>query len=162
MVEEKKAESPKKDFKYIIRIANSDVKGEKGLGVALKNIKGVGYAISNYICKKTNLNPKMKAGNLSDAEVKKISDVVDNLSSAPKWLLNRRKDVTSGENKHIVSNELLIVKDTEMREIKKLKSYRGIRHIHNLPVRGQKTRSNFRRNKGKVLGVKRAKKGKKG
>lgn len=161
MVEDK-SEKTKKDFKYIIRIANSDIKGEKGLGIALKNIKGVSYSISNYICKKTGLNPKMKAGNLSDMDVKKISDVITNLSSAPAWMLNRKKDPVSGESKHIISNELLIVKDTEMREVKKLKSYRGIRHMHNLPVRGQKTRSNFRRNKGKVLGVKRAKKGKKG
>ena len=45
--------------------------------------------------------------------------------------------------------------------MKKIKSYRGIRHMFGLPVRGQRTRSNFRPNKGKVQGVKRGKAGKK-
>jgi len=45
--------------------------------------------------------------------------------------------------------------------MKKIKCYRGIRHMFNLPVRGQCTRSNFRKNKGKTTGVKKAKGGKK-
>ena len=161
MAETQKNEK-KENFKYIIRIANSDIKGEKRVNIALRGIKGVSFAIANYICKTTKINPSGKAGNLSDADVEKITKTISNLSSAPEWLINRRNDPVTGESKHLISNDLIVVKDTELRELKKLKNYRGVRHMHSLPVRGQKTKSNFRRTKGKVLGVKRAKKGKKG
>ena len=45
--------------------------------------------------------------------------------------------------------------DNDIKMLKKIKSYKGIRHSLGLPVRGQRTRSNFRKNKGKVMGVKR-------
>ena len=58
---------------------------------------------------------------------------------------------------HLSSTELQIAKENDIKLLKKIKCYKGIRHIYSLPVRGQSTRSNFRKNKGKAkLGVKAA------
>ncbi len=58
------------DFKYIIRIANSDVAGEERLAYALTSIRGIGPRISNAIINKLNLNSESLAGKLSDKEIK--------------------------------------------------------------------------------------------
>ena len=58
------------------------------------------------------------------------------------------------------TSDLRFIQDNDIKMMKKIKSYKGIRHMFRLPVRGQCTRSNFRKNKGKGMGVKR--KGKKG
>ena len=81
------------DFKYIIRIANSDVSGEERLGFALTSIRGVGPRISNAIIQKLKLNPEELAGNLTDNNVDEIENAVQNINEfVPSWLLNRQKD----------------------------------------------------------------------
>jgi len=72
-------------------------------------------------------------------------------------MLNRRKDYETGEDKHLLSSDLAFTKDNDIKMLKKIKSYKGMRHAFGLPVRGQRTRSNFRRNKGKVTGVQKKK-----
>ena len=72
----------------------------------------------------------------------------------PSWLFNRKKDPEDNTDKHLVGSTLTFVQDNDIKMMKKMKSYKGIRHSLGLPVRGQRTRSNFRRNKGKVMGVK--------
>ena len=68
------------DFKYIIRIANSDVSGEERLGFALTSIRGVGPRISNAIIQKLKLNPEELAGNLTDKNVDEIENAVQNIN----------------------------------------------------------------------------------
>ena len=58
--------------------------------------------------------------------------------------------------------DLIFSKQQDVRRLQKIKSYRGLRHAANLPLRGQRTKSNFRRNKGKAVGVKRKKGSKSG
>jgi len=70
---------------------------------------------------------------------------------------NRRSDPETGEEKHLVGTDLDMKKDFDIRRMKKIRSYRGIRHTSGLPVRGQRTRSNFRK-KGQAVAVKRKKK----
>ena len=76
----------------------------------------------------------------------------------PAWLFNRRKDAETGKDKHLLAADLTFQKDNDIKLLQKMKSYRGSRHQAKRPARGQRTRSNFRKNKGKVTGVK--KKGK--
>lgn len=153
------AEKRKKmaDFKHIVRIVNTDLDGHKPISHALKKIKGVSSIFANSLCLTTNINKTKKAGELSETEVKKINDVLKNPEGAgfPSWMLNRRKDYISGEDKHILTSDLDFVQNNDLRRLMKTKSNRGLRHAAGLPVRGQRTRSNFRRNKGKVQGVKR-------
>ena len=140
------------DFKYIIRIANSDVSGEERLGFALTSIRGVGPRISNAIIQKLKLNPEELAGNLTDKNVDEIENAVQNINEfVPSWLLNRQKDYDTGENIHPVSVDLKMVHDDDLNRMKKVKSYKGIRHATGHKVRGQRTYSNGRR--GLALGV---------
>jgi len=144
------------DFKYIIRIANSDVSGEERLANALTSIRGIGPRISNAIVQKLKLNPNKLAGKLDDKNVVDIENAIMNLNDyVPDWLLNRQKDYDTGENIHPVSVELKMTHDEDLNRMKKVKSYKGIRHASGHKVRGQRTYSNGR--KGLALGVSRKK-----
>ena len=61
------------DFKYIIRIANTDVSGEERLASALTSIRGIGARISNAIVKKLKLDPNKLAGKLNDKNVENVT-----------------------------------------------------------------------------------------
>lgn len=113
---------------------------------------------SHMVCSLAPVDQNKKVGYLTDAEVKKIEDVLKNPSSfgSPLWMINRRNDYEEGTDKHLLSSDLTFVQENDKKRMKKIKCYKGIRHMSNLPVRGQKTKSNFRKNKGRVhLGVKR-------
>ena len=144
------------DFKYIIRIANSDVSGEERIGNALTSIRGVGPRISNAIIQKLGLDPSKMAGKLDDKNIADIENTIINLNEhIPDWLLNRQKDYDTGEDIHSVSVELKMTNDEDLNRMKKVKSYKGIRHASGHKVRGQRTYSNGR--KGLALGVSRKK-----
>ena len=146
------------DFKYIIRIANSDVSGEERLAYALTSIRGIGPRISNAIIKKLKLDARMLTGKLSDENIAEIEKAIANISDyVPKWLLNRQNDYDSGEDIHSVSIDLKMTLDDDLNRMKKVKSYKGIRHASGHKVRGQRTYSNGR--KGLALGVSRKKEG---
>ena len=144
------------DFKYIIRIANSDVSGEERLVNALTSIRGIGPRISNAIVQKLKLDPNKLAGKLDDKNVVDIENAIMNLNDyVPDWLLNRQKDYDTGNDIHPVSVELKMTHDEDLNRMKKVKSYKGIRHASGHKVRGQRTYSNGR--KGLALGVSRKK-----
>ncbi len=143
-----------KAFRYIVRVLNTDLDGNKHIIDSLRKIKGIGFGFANITCKLANIDPYKKTGNLSDEEIARINDTIKTAAEhVPEWVLNRRKDIETGQNKHVLSSDLDFSKETDIRNMKKIKSYRGVRHISGLPVRGQRTRSNFRRNKGRGPGV---------
>jgi small subunit ribosomal protein S13 len=153
MTEQKQAD----DFKYIVRIAQADLDGNKQVLQALTKIKGVSIMYSNMVCNFAKVSKTVKLGNISDSDIKKLNDVLENKDNykIPDWMLNRRKDYESGDNLHVVSSDLQFALDNDLKRLKKMKSYKGVRHMFGLPVRGQRTKSNFRKNKGSVMGVKR-------
>lgn len=155
----------KEEFKYIVRIANTDLDGNKQIIHALTKIKGVSFMYANLLCGLANVPKRKKTGELSDSEINKLSDVLKDpmKNEVPKWMMNRRKDYETGEDKHLITVDLTFTKDNDIKKLKKIKSYRGLRHQWGLPLRGQRTRSNFRRNKrkGGSLGVKRSPQAKK-
>ena len=145
------------EFRHIVRISNTDLKGEKNILYALKKIKGVDVMYANMALAVAGIDKSKRAGDLSDSEVKTLDEAIRNpeKNNVPSWLLNRRKDYESGEDKHIISSDLIFEKDNDLKRMKKTKTYKGLRHQWGVPVRGQRTKSNFRKNKGKGLGVKR-------
>ena len=146
------------DFKHIVRIVNTDIGGKKPISVGLTKIKGVGHIFANAICTLSNIEKGKQTGNLTDDEVTKIEYIIKNPDTFPKWMFNRRKDPETGEDMHLIGPDLKFVQSNDIKTMKKVKSYKGTRHIAGLPARGQQTKSNFRRNKGKATGVKRKKK----
>jgi len=147
----------KKDYFSIVRIIQTDIPGNKNLLTGLTYIKGVSWSISNATCKILNMDAMKKITNLSEEEINKITDFLKN-PSLPKFLLNRRKDFETGEDSHLITTDLDMKKEFDIRRLKKIRSYRGLRHAFGHPTRGQKTRSNFRaKGKKKAVGVKKKK-----
>ena len=146
-------------FKHIVRIVNTDLDGNKPIIQGLRKIKGVGSMFSNMVCNLSGVDRSKKTGNLSDGEISRLENVLKNPigNGTPLWMLNRRSDIYTGTDKHILTADLEFTQSNDIRRLQKVKSYRGLRLSWGLPVRGQRTRSNFRRHKGKGLGVKRKK-----
>jgi len=145
----------KQQLKYLVRIANTDLTGSKPIGYALLNIRGVGFAYANMACTLAEINPMKKTGALSDKEVAALESVITNPTkyNVPTWMFNRQKDLETGDDMHIIGPTIKFVQDNDVRLMKKIRCYKGMRHAAGLPVRGQRTRSNFRKNKGKTVGV---------
>ncbi|PIN75443.1 30S ribosomal protein S13 [Candidatus Woesearchaeota archaeon CG10_big_fil_rev_8_21_14_0_10_37_12] len=144
------------EFRHLVRIANTDLKGEKQLAYALNYVKGIGVPLSLAICKVANLSPSMKTGDISNEQVDRLDEIIKTplKFGIPVWMVNRRKDPESGEDTHLVTNNLIFVKGNDIKFMRRIRSYKGVRHSLGQPVRGQRTKSNFRKNKGKVMGVK--------
>jgi small subunit ribosomal protein S13 len=151
--DDKKKKSDKDpDFKYIIRLSNTDIDGEKTLLYGLTSIKGIGLHMASLIAENVGINKHIKVGDLKDPQIEKLQEMIDNITNiAPIWMLNHRKDYETGEDIHLVSTEIEMKLRDEINIMKKIRSYRGIRHERGLPVRGQRTRANNR--KGLALGV---------
>jgi small subunit ribosomal protein S13 len=145
-----------KELKYFVRIANTDLDGKKPVLEALRKIKGVSAMYSNAICSVAKVDKTQKIGHLNDADVKRLDEAIQNplKHSLPSWLLNRRRDKEDGTDKHLITSNLVFMHDNDIKMLKKMRCYRGVRHSMGQPVRGQRTKSNFRKNKGKVMGVK--------
>ena len=142
--------------KYMIRVCNTDLDGAKPLYHSLTKIKGIGKMLANAVCVAAKIDPYAKTGSLSDADVKKLNEVITKPAEhkIPAWMLNRKRDPSSGEDMHLLTSDLDFVQSNDKKQLQKIKCYRGVRHYLRLPVRGQRTRSNFRKNKGKVAAVK--------
>jgi small subunit ribosomal protein S13 len=153
---EAKKEKPRKDrgpdFKYIVRLSNTDVDGEKNVVYGLTSIKGIGVHMATLIADETGISRNAKVGDLSDAQIEKLQTIIDAVTkTAPSWMLNHRKDYETGDDIHLIGSEIDMRLRDEINIMKKIRSYRGIRHERGLPVRGQRTRANNR--KGLALGV---------
>ncbi|MBS3134153.1 30S ribosomal protein S13 [Candidatus Woesearchaeota archaeon] len=138
-------------FRNIVRILNTDIDGNRKVFIALKKIRGIGFIFSNAICNHFDIDKNMKIGNLTEDNIKNIEMLVENPAPLPIWLLNRRKDFDTGKDIHVTTSKLRLSFESDIKKLKKTKSYRGLRHAWGLPVRGQRTRGNFRR--GKSVGV---------
>ena len=138
----------------IIRVMETNLDGNKTVKRAIRNIKGVSFMFSNAICQNIDFADK-KLGELGDSETQKLEDVITNPSkyNIPTWMYNRRTDPASGEDKHLSVSTMDFVQKMDVNEMKRKKTYKGIRHTEHLTVRGQRTRGSFR--KGKVVGVSR-------
>ncbi len=141
------------NFQYIVRIAGKDIKGERSVKLALADISGIGDRLSSILIKKFNLIPDQKIGELSEDKILEIRNYVENkeYKDLPSWLLNHRNDISTGKDFNLLSNDLNLQINDDINLMKKMRSYRGIRHETGHKVRGQKTRSNGRH--GLSMGV---------
>ncbi len=113
------------------RIAGTDIPDKKRIEIALTYIFGIGRSLSGKILKKAGLNLDIKTEKLSEEEINKLRKIIESEDYKTEGDLRREK----------------------MMNIKRLKdigSYRGIRHSRGLPVRGQQTKTNTRTIRGNV------------
>src|SRR3989344_2802085 len=127
------------NLKGIVRIANFDILGNKKIYNGLMKIKGISFMFSNAICNYLDLDKNRKIGALTEDEIKKIQGLIENPDKFPVWILNRRRDYETGKDLHLTGSNLILSKDLDIKRLKKLKSYRGLRHAIGQPVRGQRT-----------------------
>jgi len=110
------------------RIAGVDLPRDKRVEIALTYIFGVGHSTSQEILKVTGINPDTRVRDLAEAEVAKLREVLD-----------RNYHVEGDLRREIGMN---------IKRLQEIACYRGIRHRRNLPVRGQRTRTNARQKRG--------------
>ncbi len=132
----------------------TDVEGTLKTVYALTHIKGISLSLSNAILRKAGVNPDLRVGFLTEMDVGKIEGVIKEPAryGLPAWLFNRRKDVETGKDEHIISADLVLRNKLDIDQAKEIRSWRGYRHAYGLKVRGQRTKTTGRA--GKALGVK--------
>jgi small subunit ribosomal protein S13 len=99
------------------------------------------------------LDPEMRTGYLSDSQAKELERIIQDLSKIgiPSWLLNRRKDIATGKDIHLIGPDLKLATRMDIERMKATKSWKGIRHALGLKARGQHTRTTGRT--GQTVGV---------
>ena len=110
------------------RIAGVDLPREKRVEVGLTYIYGIGLKSSQKILAKTGVNPDTRIKDLTDADVNKLREVID--------------------NEYTVEGDLRRQLALDIKRLMEIGCYRGIRHRKGLPVRGQNTKNNARTRKG--------------
>jgi small subunit ribosomal protein S13 len=115
------------------RIAGINIPTQKKLKIALTYVYGIGNKVSNDICLKANVDSNARVQDLSESEIKNISDVISS------------SFLVEGDLRREVSGNIKRLKD--------LGTYRGVRHRRNLPCRGQRTHTNARTKKGKAIAI---------
>lgn len=114
------------------RIAGIDLQSEKRIDIALTRLYGVGRQNAASILKKAGVDAGMRVKALTDEQINKIQKIVDEIK---------------------VEGDLRTEVHANIASLKQIGSYRGSRHSHNLPSRGQRTRSNARTKRGKRVTI---------
>ncbi len=143
------------EFRHIVRIRGKDVAGSKSVAFGLIEVKGIGVNLSSAIIRALGIDPGTRIGILSDEDIRRIEDALSNPKKygVPSWYLNRQKDYESGQDIHDTGADLTLRVRSDIENMQKIRSWRGIRHMLGLKVRGQKTRTTGRT--GRSVGVSR-------
>lgn len=149
----------KKEYFSIVRVMQTDIPGNKNTLTGLTYLKGVSWGISNAMCKLLKLDPNKKFSDLTPKEIESITKFLEKIPpEVPKFLFNRRKDFETGEDYHLTGTSLDMKREFDIRRLKKIRSYRGLRHATGQPTRGQRTKSHFRtKGKKRAVGVQKKK-----
>jgi len=141
------------EYRHIVRIAGKDVPGAKKMIIGVSQVRGIGYNFAKAILDVLKIDQNSNIGFLTESQVEEIEKVMKNPSSinVPSWFLNRRKDMDSGENLHLITSDIEFNVRNDIEREKNTNSWRGFRHTYGLKVRGQRTRTTGR--KGGAVGV---------
>lgn len=115
------------------RIAGTNIPNEKRVEIGLTYVYGIGVATSNKILEELKIDPNTRVKDLSDDEVNKLREYID-------------KNIS-------VEADLARTVTGNIKRLKDIKAYRGLRHIAKLPARGQRTKTNARTKRGKRVTV---------
>lgn len=117
----------------MIRISGVIIPDDKVIKISLTYIFGIGSNISSAILKRANVNPMKRTRDINSQEEARIREIID--------------------KEYKVENDLKNEIGTNIRRLKEIQSYIGIRHTKNLPVRGQRTKTNARTKRGRKITV---------
>lgn len=114
------------------RIAGINIPDNKHIVYSLPYIKGIGIPLARKICQEAGVKGDTKVADLSEQEIEKIREIVAQIK---------------------VEGDLRMEISQNIKRLKEINAYRGLRHSRNLPVRGQRTRTNARTKRGKRVTV---------
>lgn len=117
----------------MIRIAGVILPEEKRVEIALMAISGIGKSASQSILKKVGVGPDERLKNVTETKIEQMRNII--------------------EKEFKVEGDLRVSVSQDIKRLKEIGSYRGHRHIKNLPVRGQRTKTNARTKRGKKVTV---------
>ena len=133
------------NFRYIVRLANTDLDGTRPAALALTGVRGVGLRIAEATLRLANVNPAERIGELPETSVEGIEATLASLSTKlPGWMVNHVREPMLGESPHYFGPDLETRRRDDINQMKMIRSYRGVRHERGQKVRGQRTRSNGR------------------
>ncbi len=115
------------------RIAGVTIPNDKQVWIALTSVYGIGRTTSKAILAAAKIEPTTRVKDITEAEEQKLNDIISNKYSV------------EGDLKRLVTNNIKRIKD--------INSYKGVRHKNGLPVNGQRTRTNARTRKGRAIAV---------
>lgn len=144
------------EFRHIVRVAGKDLPGSRKVVQALAEIKGVGLSLAQSVVNALNIDSRLRLGQLSEDKVREIEELLKDPGrhGLPSWILNRRKDLETGADLHLIGADLEFQVKSDITREKSMGTWRGVRHALGLKVRGQRTRTTGR--KGRTVGVKKA------
>ncbi len=146
------------ELRLLVRIKETDIRGDLLVPFALARIKGIGRNLAEVICDAAGVPKDMRVGYLTDEQIEKLEHVIDNPKEygLPNHIMNRQKDRVTGQYLILTGNDWIVTQKMDIDFHKNIRSYRGIRHMFGLRVRGQRTKTTGR--KGQTVGVKKKKK----
>ena len=120
------------------RIIGVEIPGEKRVDIALRYIYGIGPVNAIDVLKRAKVDPKVRAKDLSEQQISQIVHAIQ-------------------DGGYVIEGDLRREIGMNLKRLQSIKSYRGVRHLRGLPVRGQRTSTNARTRKGprKTVGVQR-------
>jgi len=140
------------NFRYIVRLVNTDVDGNKSIVIGLSGVKGVGIRTAEVIARAAGIPRKTKIGDLPEPKTEELEKMINDYSEkVPHWMVNRQSDWSTGADMHLVGVDVELNRRDDINLMKMIRCYKGIRHEQGQKVRGQRTRSNGRT--GMTMGV---------
>jgi small subunit ribosomal protein S13 len=133
------------DLRYFVRIGQTDLDGTASVEQALTGMAGIGRRSAQVIAKEVGIDRHETLGRLDDDAIEDVVAAVEGYEDVvPEWLANRRGDFYSGEDRHVVGNDVELARQQDVNRMQKIGSYKGIRHRRGQKVRGQRTKSTGR------------------
>ena len=111
------------EIKYFVRVRNTDLDGTKAVHIALTGIKGVGSHTSRTIAALAGVDPRAIIGKLDDESVGRIASAVDTYTEqVPAWMVNRPKDIYTGDARHLLGTDLTMANDDDVNRMRKMRT----------------------------------------
>jgi small subunit ribosomal protein S18e len=144
----------KEDFTGLLRLMNTNVNGQDRVMYALTRVRGMGRRMANLVIKKAEIDLAKRAGELTEDEQESIRAVMQNPAQfdIPLWFFNRRKDRKTGQDLHLIANQIDGKLRDDIERMKKIRLHRGLRHAWGIRVRGQHTKTTGRRGRTLAIG----------
>ncbi|MHA1234992.1 MAG: 30S ribosomal protein S13, partial [Promethearchaeota archaeon] len=132
--------------KVFFRKLRSQVDGNAKIEYGLTQIRGIGMRFAQAIVRVAKIDNNLRIGAIPEKDLNRIEEIIIKPieNGIPAWMVNRKKDLITGENLHIIGNRLELSVRRDIDRMKRIRSYKGVRHHQGLKVRGQKTKSTGR------------------